>query len=427
MNASVRDKVPPLADGVQTSPEAAKSNQLTGPGRIDRPAITGLFFGHMAADFVQGAVPALIVFFQPLFGLSYFEAAAIVLAATFSSSLAQPLFGLWSDRHEALWLLPVGLVLGGVGLSLAVVAPTYPLLLAAVFLSATGVGGFHPEGAKYAGYAGAGQLGRSVSVFSLGGNIGLALGPIAASILVLGFGLHAAVFLGVPPLIIAFILHRQRHHFATLRPTPRSAGSAHPPTQTGALVLLLSVVALRSLAFYGLFTFVPLWEIGLGASAGYATLLLSLILTAGAFGTIVCGYFADRIGGQRVLLLALAATGPLIAAYVFLGGVAGAAAVILAGAMTVGTFTITTSLSQQYMPGRVAMASGLSMGFSIGLGGVAAIALGSVADAFSLRSALLVVAVGAVMAALLAVALPAARSSRGRRQSDVSLLLPDVS
>ncbi len=420
-------KAPPRAGGGDSPPDAAATSQLTGPGRIDRPAITGLFFGHMAADFIQGAVPALIVFFQPMFGLSYLEAAAIVLAATVSSSLAQPLFGLWSDRREALWLLPVGLVVGGVGLSLAIIAPTFPLLLLAVFVSATGVGAFHPEAAKYAGYAGAGQIGRSVSVFSLGGNIGLALGPIAASILVLGFGLDSAILLGVPPLVIAFILHRQRHHFATLRPAPRSAGSARPATQNGALILLLAVVALRSLAFYGLFTFVPLWEISLGRSADYATLLLSLILTAGAFGTIICGYFADRIGGQRVLLFALAATGPLIAVYVLAGGVLGAAAVILAGAMTVGTFTITTSLSQQYMPGRVAMAAGLSMGFSIGLGGVAAIALGSVADTFSLYSALIVVAVGAVLAAVLAVALPAARSITNPRHPDVSSPLPEVS
>jgi len=380
--------------------------------RVDRRGVATVSVGHLAVDFAQGAVPALLVFLKTRFDLSYVEVAVVVLAATLSSSIAQPLFGLWSDRRGGFWLLPGGIATAGVALALATLMPSYPLLLAFVFLSATGVGAFHPEGAKYAGYASRGRLAMGVSLFSLGGNVGLALGPLAASGLVLAFGLHGGVLLALPGLVVATVLVRERGHLASLEPRRGSGVPVAAPTERGALVLLLTLVGLRSVTFFGLITFVPLWEVAHGSSRGYATLLLTLFLAGGAVGTIVAGRLADRLGSRRVLFIGSAIAGPGVLFYVLVGGPAGVAALIATGAATIGTFGITTSMSQQYMPGRVAMASGLSMGLSIGLGGVAAVFLGAVADAVGLQAALLISAAGAVIAAPLAFGLPAPRSAR---------------
>lgn len=364
--------------------------------------------GHFAVDFAQGAVPALLVFLKPKFGLSYLEVAALILAATFSSSLAQPLFGLWSDRHSGLWMLPLGVAVAGIGLGVGANMPSYGMVLAWIGISATGVGAFHPEAAKYAGYASAGQLASAISLFSLGGNVGLAVGPFAASFLVLAFGLSGAYLLAVPCLAVAALLFSQRHHLASLRPSAAErAAMPHTPTQRGGLSLLLTVVGLRSLAFYGLLTFVPLWEVSLGSGRGHATLLLTLMLIGGALGTTLAGPLADRLGGKAVLVAGSAIAGPCVLLYVLIGGPIGVVLLIASGAATVGTFGITTSMSQQYMPSRLAMASGLSMGFSIGLGGVAAVLLGAAADAIDLEAALLISSAGAAAAAALAFFLPA--------------------
>ena len=61
------------------------------------------------------------------------------------------------------------------------------------------------------------------------------------------------------------------------------------------------------------------------------------------------------------------------------------------------------------MPGRVGMASGLSIGFAIGLGGVAAVTLGAVADAVDLETALLLTAAGPALAFGLTFLLPPSR------------------
>lgn len=289
--------------------------------------------------------------------------------------------------------------------------PSYPLLLALVFVSATGVGAFHPEGAKYAGYASRGRLATGISLFSLGGNVGLALGPLVASGLVLALGLHGGVLLALPCLVVAAVTMRERGHLSSTEPARRGGGRVAVPAQRGALTLLLTLVGLRSVSFFGLTTFVPLWEVAHGSGRGYATLLLTLLLVGGACGTIVAGRLADRLGGRRVLFIGSAIAGPGVLVYVLVGGPAGVVALIATGAAIVGTFGITTSMSQQYMPGRVAMASGLSMGLSIGLGGVAAVALGAVADTINLQAALLVSAAGAVIATPLALGLPTPRSA----------------
>src|SRR5918992_4833443 len=87
--------------------------------------------GHLATDLAQGSLPALLPFLVDKFDLTYTMAAALVLAATFSSSVIQPAFGLWSDARGALWLLPAGVALAGVGMGAASVAPAYPLVVLA--------------------------------------------------------------------------------------------------------------------------------------------------------------------------------------------------------------------------------------------------------------------------------------------------------
>lgn len=181
--------------------------------------------------------------------------------------------------------------------------------------------------------------------------------------------------------------------------------------QPRALALLLVVVALRSVAHFGLFAFVPLWEKSKGASDTRATVILSLFLVAGAIGTLVGGPLADRLGRKPVLVGSYALAVPLILVYVLVGGIVGDVTLMLAGASVISTFGVSLVMSQEYMPQRVGLASGLSIGLAIGLGGMFAVALGGVADSIDLKAAMLVTAAGPALGALLGLALPPARAA----------------
>ena len=101
--------------------------------------------GHLWADFLQGAVPALLPFLIAERGYSYAAAGALVLASSIGSSLIQPLFGVVSDRLGLPWLMPAGLAIGGAGLACVGLTETYPATVAAVAVSGLGVAAFHPE------------------------------------------------------------------------------------------------------------------------------------------------------------------------------------------------------------------------------------------------------------------------------------------
>jgi MFS transporter, FSR family, fosmidomycin resistance protein len=162
--------------------------------------------------------------------------------------------------------------------------------------------------------------------------------------------------------------------------------------------------------WFGLITFVPLYEVSRGNSEAYGNKLLSLMLLAGGVGTLVAGPLADRIGRRPVLVASLAAMGPLVLVYVRVGGALGAAALALVGVAVIGTFGVSMVMSQEYLPGNIGLASGLTIGLAIGLGGVAAVGLGALADTLTLGSALYVCAAAPVAGLLLAVWLPSSRA-----------------
>jgi MFS transporter, FSR family, fosmidomycin resistance protein len=378
---------------------------------LDKRAMAALSAGHCATDFANGALPALLPFLKDRFSLSYTLAAAVMLASTAASSLIQPLFGAWSDRRGALWLLPAGVAVAGIGIALAAASPSYWLVLLLVVVSGLGVAAYHPEGSKFAAYASGRRRASGMSLFSIGGNVGYALGPTATTPLVLAFGLTGGLLLAVPVLGVAVVLLLVMPYLASFVPEARSA-AAGGEDRPGALALLLGVIAFRSVAWFGLITFVPLWEVSLGHSKSDGSHLLSLMLLAGGLGTLAAGPIADRVGRRPVLVASMAGVAPLTVVYVGVGGVPGAIALALVGICVIGTFGVTMVMSQEYLPRRIGMASGLSIGLSIGLGGIAAVALGAVADSVDLRTAMYAIAAAAVPGFVLAVLLPSTRARR---------------
>ena len=378
---------------------------------------------HFATDFANGALPALLPFLKERFSLSYTAIGGIVLASQASSSLVQPLVGRWSDRRGAMWLLPTGVALAGVGIALAADAPSYWIVLPLVLVSGLGVAAFHPEGSKFAGFVSGRKRASGMAWFSLGGNLGYAVGPVAATAVLAGLGLHGGYLLAIPSLVVAVAILGGSPYLRRFVPGRRGGQAAVGRDDRRAMRLLLGVIALRSVAWFGLITFVPLWEVAQGHSKAHGNHLLALMLFTGGVGTLALGPLADRVGRRPVLLGSVIVTGPLMFVFLIVGGVPGAIALALIGACVVGTFGVTMVMGQEYMPRHLGTASGLVIGLSVGLGGVAAVALGTLADATSLRTALYVAACAPLLAVLLAVQLPGGRKA-GRLEpvTEVGLL-----
>jgi FSR family fosmidomycin resistance protein-like MFS transporter len=378
--------------------------------------------GHFATDFSNGALPALLPFLKDKFSLSYTAVGAVILASQASSSLIQPLFGLWSDRRGAMWLLPAGVAVAGVGIAIAADAPSYWLVLLLVLISGLGSAAYHPEGSKFAGFVSGRKRASGMAWFSIGGNLGFGIGPIATTAAVIAFGLRGGLLLAIPGLVVAVALLAGAAYLRGFAPKAGAARVVQGEDDMFAMKLLLSVIALRSVAWFGLITFVPLWEVSIGHSKSHGNHLLALMLFAGGVGTLALGPLADRFGARNVLLASVLATGPLVLVFVLVGGIPGVIALALTGTCVVGTFGVTMVMGQEYMPRHIGTASGLVIGLSVGLGGIAAVALGRVADLSSLRTALFVAAAAPLLASALAFMLPPARRRERLEPAEVGLL-----
>jgi FSR family fosmidomycin resistance protein-like MFS transporter len=375
---------------------------------VDRRAMATLSAGHLFTDVAQGSVPALLPFLITHDHLSYAAASALLLAATISSSVIQPLFGHVSDRLSLPWLMPLGPALGGLGIALAGLAPSYALTFAAVVVSGLGVAAFHPEGSRFANYVSGARRSSGMSLFSVGGNLGFALGPILVTPLVLAFGLHGTVFLLAPTWLMAAVLVHELPRLKSFRcelDQPALAG-AEPPPQWRPFVLLGAVIALRSFIYFGLVTFIPLYCIAdLHSSKAFGNAALSAMLIGGACGTLIGGRLADRFGRRTVLIGSMSLLPPLVVGFLLAGPGLAVVFAALAGAATIATFAVTIVMGQEYLPGRLGVSAGVTIGLSIGLGGAGAPLLGLLADAHGPRSVIELVAGLPVLALALAIAL----------------------
>ncbi len=364
------------------------------PQEMDRRQMTRLAVAHALCDVYQGAVPALLPFLLAAHGWSYGTGSLLVLAATLSSSIVQPVFGHLSDRRPAPWLMPVGFLVAAAGLAVVGLLDSPAAAFVAVLLSGLGVAAFHPEGSRAAAYAAGPRKATGMSYFSVGGNAGWALGPLLVTATVLPFGLHATLLLALPGLAGAVLTTRElprlraareRHTaaLATAAASARASGTGSPARDDWkAFGTLTGAVAARSIVYFGLMTFVPLYfvdDLGTGEAAGETALIAFLV--AGAVGTLVGGRLADRVGRRPVLLGSFVLQAPLLVLFLVGGPTLATVALALIGLVAIATFSISVVLGQAYLPNHLGVASGVTLGLAIGLGGLAASALGVLADA----------------------------------------------
>jgi MFS transporter, FSR family, fosmidomycin resistance protein len=400
-------RAPELADALPASGAAAVR------ARPDTRVLGLLALGHLVVDMNQGSIAPLLPFLKPVFGLSYAASAVILLAASMTSSLVQPVFGYLADRATRRWLLPWSVLLATVGVALAGLAPSYWVLLVLVVVSGLGVAAYHPEGYRTANQVAGDRKATGLSLFSIGGNIGIALGPPAVTFLVPWFGLPGTLGLLGPGLLVATLLAIV---LPTLVPAPAPAVAARTSTTTdremrGAMALLIAVVTVRSWTQLGLVTYVPfLYVDALGKDPRLVGPLLFLFLGAGAVGTLTGGPLADRWGPRRYLVTSFLLSIPLIVLFLWRpGGGIGVAALAATGFVLVSSFSVTVALGQAYLPRHLGMAAGLIVGLAIGTGGLGVTLLGWIADHWGLRAALTVVAALPVAGLAAAVCLPEPR------------------
>lgn len=360
--------------------------------KFNLPVLMFLSCGHMVVDLYQGALPAVLPFIKENLGLSYTVTGAILIIANITSSIVQPMFGFLSDKKEKAFLLPMGAFLAGAGFSMLPWTRSYLVILLLVAVSGFGIAAYHPEGFKTARFFTGSKMATGMSVFSVGGNAGMAAGPILALLIVNSLGFASLTWMFIPSLVFTItiiILHKVIAVPSNLRGAdplrrPLPTKGAHQ-----ALAVIICVIIMRTWTHVGLITYIPFYYIDyLKGDPVQAGKIVSLFLLGGTFGTLAGAPLADRWGHRFWLRMSMLGSAMLFPMILFSEGYLLFLVVTVLGMILISTFTVTVVMGQNLLPGNLGVASGLLVGFAIGAGGIGVTLLGLIADTFGVPSAL---------------------------------------
>jgi MFS transporter, FSR family, fosmidomycin resistance protein len=381
---------------------------------MNKEAIALLSLGHFLIDFCQGVVPALVPFLVTERHFSYTAAASLVFAISATSSVVQPLFGQLADRLALAWLLPASVLLAGLALALGSQSPSFAVVLTAFGLSGLGVAAFHPEAARKAYLASGERRTTGMSLFSVGGGLGFALSPALTTAVVVNWGISGLLALLAPAAIIAALLARK------LGEAPASShlqkkGGLHWEREDDwrGFGILSGATICRSIVFYGLNTFLALyfmtrWH----QTAAQGNKALVIFLGTSIVGTLLGGWLADRVGRRAVIRVGFAGAVVFLGLFVQTQDRDWALAFLVPLAVFVFLPTsVLVVLGQEYLPRRVGMASGVTLGLAVSVGGMCAPFLGRLADWKGLGYVLVLLLAVLLLATFQAFLLPPVRGS----------------
>jgi MFS transporter, FSR family, fosmidomycin resistance protein len=355
------------------------------------PILLSLSVCHTLNDLNGSLLPALYPLFKTTYQLDFAQVGIIALASQLTASMLQPVVGMVTDRHPKPYSLPIAMSCSLIGLLMLSVANAYPLIVASAALVGVGSSVFHPEASRVARMASGGRYGFAQSLFQVGGSCGSATGPLLAAFVVLPRGQGSVAWFSLLALLAMVMLTYvgawySRHPTMTARRgrrIPLSAPTSPVPRAT--IIIAMSVILIllfskniytASLSSYYTFFLIEKFHV----TVQNAQLHLFVFLAAVAIGTFAGGPIGDRIGRKPVIWFSILGAFPfaLLLPYASLMWT-GVLSVII-GLILASAFSAIIVYAQELLPGRVGMVAGMMFGFSFGLGGLGAAALGRIAD-----------------------------------------------
>ncbi len=352
------------------------------------PIILAVSLCHFINDIMQSLLSAIYPMLKDSYGLAFWQIGLLTLTFQVTASLLQPVIGIYTDKRPLPYSLPFGMGMSAVGLVLLGYAHAYPLLLLGAAFIGIGSAIFHPESSRVARLASGGRYGFAQSVFQVGGNIGQALGPLLAAFIVVPRGQESVSWFTIAALAGMVILWRVGMWYSShlVAAAKRKSVSTTLPFPRNRVVLALVALALLTFSknaymagFTSYYTFFVIEKFGV--SVQNSQVLLFVLLGAAALGTVLGGPIGDRIGAKTVIWVSILGVLPFTLALPYVDLTWTIALSALIALVMASAFPAIVVLAQELVPGRVGMIAGIFFGFAFGMGGIAAAALGVIADA----------------------------------------------
>ena len=335
---------------------------------------------HFMVDVFNASRPVLLTYF----GLSESQIALFSAIYIWASALTQPFFGWLSDRTGPRWLAAGGVLWMTVFYSAALFFPGN-VGLTCLVIAALGSSSFHPVGTVQASLRGRdlmkGRETTSTSFFFMAGQLGHFVGPILTGLILATYKIPGMYILPVVSIPVGIMLMTQ---LRANHPHPKTSPTSHlDGAKAGVMfiVVLAMVAALQSWAQANMVNLIPKYIKDLGQGETIYGSMAGLFMGGSALGNVVGGFLGDRYPKRFV------ASGVLfLAAFpIYIVSILGWSnwlfiLVPLAGAFTGAVHSIMVVLAQRVIPGGMALASGLILGFIFSSGALGLIYTGYLAE-----------------------------------------------
>lgn len=347
---------------------------------------------HLVHDGYMSFLSILLPLLITKFDLTLFLAGLLAPIAQ-GASVGQPLFGYLADRWGARRFVVLTVATTGSFAGLIGVAPSYAALAGLLFALGLSSALYHPAGSALLTRAVTGKWGSALAVYHLGGNLGLAAGPIAVTFVVTRFGLESTYYLALPALLWALLLWRSVAPAAV-----RVTRSAHASfiqvvsAEKRSLALLGVVILARAVGTGGLTLFLPTYLIQRGTDLTGAGIITALFFAMGGLGGVVSGVLSDRFGRIAVLAGMMLLAVPAVAIFLTTSGPTSTIALLFAASLLLGEQPVFVALAQEQAPEHRGTAVGFVFGAQFVLAGLATVAVGALADVYGLGNVFLAVA-----------------------------------
>lgn len=349
--------------------------------------------GHFFSDFYNTFLPVLLPAATINLGLSLTATGSLIMVYSFTSSILQPILGYYIDKYGWTWLILLTVPASALFICLAGMATSFWQLLICIMLAGLASSLFHPLGSAMLNKAsGEKTKGTAMALFIGGGNLGVSIAPIAVLTYILYFGIDQLLWLAVPGVILGLAYYFAGVHHIPVKQVIASSSVPAPPWYKSIDLLKLNLVmGLRSWPQAAIPNFLVLWLVGQGHASSLAGGMLTIFLLGGALGSVGGGYVGDRVGRKFCIILSLVLCIPALYLFLTATDITLLTYVMLfvSGAALQGTLPSSIVWAQELLPANAAMASGMMLGLSFGLGGLGAAVTGAMADVTGLQTALL--------------------------------------
>lgn len=351
------------------------------------PILFSIAFAHLLNDLLQAVIPAAYPILKENFNLSFTQIGLITLAYQLAASILQPLVGLYTDKKPKPFSQIFGMLFTMSGIVLLSYAATFSMIILAVVLVGIGSSIFHPEASRISFLASGGKRGLAQSIFQLGGNAGTAIGPLLVALIVVPNTQYYIIWFVIVALIALMVLSRiafwyQSH--LSLKASKKAVIDLPNLSQTKIIAsVVILMILIFSKFFYmasmsSYFTFYLMDKFHL--SVQDAQFHLVLFLASCAVGTLIGGPLGDKFGRKYVIWFSVLGAAPftLLLPYVdlFWTGILS----VIIGTIISSAFPAILVFSQELLPKKLGMVSGLFYGFAFGMGGLGSALLGNLAD-----------------------------------------------